>query len=278
VLSVITVVKNDLQGLAKTIKSVQSQIGIAIEHLIIDGGSSDGSAELAAKNNLREVQSYEDGGIYQGMQRGLALATGDYLVFLNSGDILIGSTFLNDAVKTLQDSHAFWGYGPMVEKNLRGTFSYTSVNSDNSLLKIAYRKSYIPFPAVIISREQANDLGGFSFDYSIAGDFDLLVRLAQISLPVTWNLPFALFSAGGVSYTKAPIAWKEEHQIRVSRLGLSGFGKLNSYQSYLLRRCKGALGKSLDLAYSLLQVTGSNHWRERMKIRVPEEILKVIVG
>lgn len=277
-LSVITVVKNDIEGLSKTIKSVRSQTGLEIEHLIIDGGSIDGSARLAAENNQKEIPSFQDGGIYQGMQRGLELASGDYILFLNSGDEFLGTTFVRDGFAVLLESEVLWGYGPLVERNLRGSFSYVTEGTNNSLTRIVHRKTFIPFPTVIMSRSLVLQIGGFSYEYQIAGDFDLLVRLAQISEPVTWNVPFAIFSAGGISYTKAPLAWKEEHAIRVERLNLIGLAKIKSYFVYVMRVFKWELGKFLDFPYSIFRINDSKHWREVKKTKVPKKYLEVLTS
>ena len=87
-LSIITVNYNDAQGLERTIKSVITQSYHDFEFIVIDGGSSDGSQDIIKKyeQHIDYWVSEPDGGIYQGMNKGLSQAQGDYVIFMNSGD------------------------------------------------------------------------------------------------------------------------------------------------------------------------------------------------
>ena len=100
-LSIITINYNNAEGLRKTLASVASQTYADIEHIIVDGGSTDGSVEvireyeqsLASRlsplaSNLKWV-SEKDTGIYNAMNKGIRMATGEYIEILNSGDILV---------------------------------------------------------------------------------------------------------------------------------------------------------------------------------------------
>ena len=113
-LSVVTVVLNDKKGLEKAISSVRRQTGLEIEHIIVDGGSNDGSADIAALHSTISIESKPDGGIYPAMQRGASAATGEFLIFCNSGDALFGESYVAEAVSKLQGSVSFWGVGPII--------------------------------------------------------------------------------------------------------------------------------------------------------------------
>ena len=86
-LSIITVNYNDAKGLERTILSVISQTKHNFEFIVIDGGSTDGSIDVIKKyeGNINYWVSEPDGGIYQGMNKGLRQAKGDYVNFMNSG-------------------------------------------------------------------------------------------------------------------------------------------------------------------------------------------------
>lgn len=90
-ITIITINYNNCEGLSKTIHSVVSQTYSKIEYIVIDGGSSDGSVDIIRKNQDRISKwvSEEDNGIYNAMNKGLEYATGDYCLFLNSGDHLV---------------------------------------------------------------------------------------------------------------------------------------------------------------------------------------------
>ncbi len=100
-LSIITVCYNNKEGLQKTIDSVRDQTFKDYEFVVIDGGSKDGSKEIIETN--KELFSFwcsePDGGIYQGMNKGIEHATGEYCLFLNSGDWLAYKEVLKDVFK-----------------------------------------------------------------------------------------------------------------------------------------------------------------------------------
>src|SRR5438552_2810029 len=89
-LSIITVNLNNAEGLEKTIQSVIRQQFSDYEYIIIDGASADGSVEVIKKfsDKISNWVSEKDSGIYNAMNKGIRLAAGNYLLFLNSGDTL----------------------------------------------------------------------------------------------------------------------------------------------------------------------------------------------
>lgn len=96
-LSIITVNRNNVIGLQKTMNSVYEQTNHDYEWIVIDGGSTDGSKELLQKNRDRINYwiSEPDKGIYDGMNKGIVQAHGDYLLFLNSGDCFANESVLD---------------------------------------------------------------------------------------------------------------------------------------------------------------------------------------
>lgn len=100
-LSIITINYNNRAGLEATLKSVQSQTYKDFEHIVIDGNSSDGSKELIEdyKEKLSYWVSEPDSGVYQAMNKGIAVAKGEYLQFLNSGDVFEDTDVLMDVSK-----------------------------------------------------------------------------------------------------------------------------------------------------------------------------------
>lgn len=89
-ISIITINYNNREGLERTLASVRAQDTRNFEYLVVDGGSSDGSLDLILANQdlITGFVSEKDGGIYNAMNKGVAMATGDYCLFLNSGDVL----------------------------------------------------------------------------------------------------------------------------------------------------------------------------------------------
>lgn len=100
-ISIITVNKNNAEGLRNTISSIKLQNRNLIEFIIVDGESIDDSLIVINQNRdiIDHLISEPDSGIYDAMNKGLEIATGEYLIFLNSGDIFYDSNVLNNFVK-----------------------------------------------------------------------------------------------------------------------------------------------------------------------------------
>jgi len=100
-LSIITINRNNAEGLQKTIKSVVNQTYNDYEYIIVDGASTDSSLEIIQHFNTSVKKqivwiSESDSGVYQAMNKGIRMSKGEYLLFLNSGDFLVSDNVLND--------------------------------------------------------------------------------------------------------------------------------------------------------------------------------------
>ncbi|WP_083993885.1 glycosyltransferase [Gelidibacter algens] len=110
-ISIITINYNNLDGLKKTMTSVLEQTYANVEYIIIDGGSTDGSKRYieSCQQDLAYWVSESDRGIYNAMNKGIAQATGEYLLFLNSGDWLAGVKVLDLISKNLGNCGILYG-------------------------------------------------------------------------------------------------------------------------------------------------------------------------
>lgn len=121
--SIITVNYNNKEGLRKTIESVIHQTFRDFEYIVIDGGSTDGSADVLKEydKDISYWVSEPDGGIYQGMNKGIARATGDYLNFMNSGDCFYDENVLQKIADQNLDADMIIGrdywYNPKTKKD-----------------------------------------------------------------------------------------------------------------------------------------------------------------
>lgn len=101
--SVVTVVRNGRDAILKTMESVFSQLYPSIEYLVIDGASTDGTQEIVGRHTDRvDVWvSEQDGGVYAAMNKAVGLATGEYILFMNCGDVFADSDALSSAMACL---------------------------------------------------------------------------------------------------------------------------------------------------------------------------------
>ena len=178
-ISVITVCYNSARTLERTLRSVAEQDWSKVEHIVIDGGSSDGSADILAafRSKLAHVMSEPDNGIYDAMNKGLARAQGEIVCFLNADDYYVSPQVLSVvAIK-------------MEEKNLDALMGDVGFFHERSPQRIVRRYRSDRFsqerlawgwmpahPALFLHKRVVDRVGRFRNDYRIAGDFEFIVR------------------------------------------------------------------------------------------------------
>ncbi|MES2110762.1 MAG: glycosyltransferase family 2 protein [Bacteroidota bacterium] len=115
-LSVITVVYNNARDIERTIQSITNQTYTNIEYIVIDGKSTDGTLQIIEgyKDRIAQLLSEKDKGIYDAMNKGLQLATGDYVIFMNSGDEFFEPTTVEKVFDTAPDADIYYGETEMV--------------------------------------------------------------------------------------------------------------------------------------------------------------------
>lgn len=181
-LTVITINYNNKSGLQKTLSNFLAlESGCDFEHVIIDGGSTDGSLELI-KHHVESCDfacyiSEPDDGIYNAMNKGLHLATGDYIAFLNSGDSFGTDLDVKFFCKLINRYHATDGiYGNVNFYGLDGTLERVWRSGKAKRWKFLYGWMP-PHPMLMIKKELFKQYGGFDEAFKLASDYDLILRL-----------------------------------------------------------------------------------------------------
>lgn len=202
-ISVITICRNLEQGIARTIESVRAQDHAEIEHVIIDGGSTDGT--LAILDRYRDrfavLVSEPDTGIYNAMNKGLARATGDLVHFLNGGDSLVGPSVLSQVAgfaAAHPEGQVF--YGGLAVVGTDGTVTpHLPVEPDGALEDLV--TGCLPHQGTFARPVVFRALGGFDETYRLHADHDWFVRVFSTPGVTCLRLPFlvARFELGGAS-------------------------------------------------------------------------------
>jgi glycosyltransferase involved in cell wall biosynthesis len=194
-ISVITTVLNGAETLEQAILSVHAQSHRPLEHIIIDGGSTDGSLEVVERHRdkISTLVSEPDEGLYHGMNKGIACATGDVVGFLNADDFYNNSTVLDRVAGIFNDASVDACYADLVyvspdnpEKIVR---YWTSRNYRPGL----FEKGWMPaHPTFYVRRGVYETCGGFNTDYIFHADFEHTARLIAVNginthyQPETW--------------------------------------------------------------------------------------------
>ena len=198
-LSIITVNLNNEEGLKRTIESVINQKFTDYEYLIIDGGSADASIDLV-RNYLSYISHFvsePDSGVYEAMNKGISLATGDYLLFLNSGDYLADSEALAQLLDC--DTAADLIYGDM-EQLYRDGSRTIAVMPEKISAEFLLDKT-LCHPATLIKRSLFSIYGLYDTRYRIVADWAFFLKvilLGKVSY-VHRNVVLSVFNMDGMS-------------------------------------------------------------------------------
>ncbi len=223
-LSIITVNYNDAEGLRKTLASVAEQTYRDIEHIIVDAASTDGSVEVI-KEYVREVESGKrkvesvvwssepDKGIYDGMNKGIKKATGEYCQFLNSGDSLAGPDVTERMMAAMEDGIDIL-YGNMRKIGVKQSAVDRSSRRDEVTLNIFYRGCLNHSPAYI-KRSLFDEYGYYDETLKICSDWKFYMQSIVLGKAITKHVDIVVthFDMNGISETRKDILNEERNRL-----------------------------------------------------------------
>lgn len=205
-ISIITVVRNGKDYIEQTIQSIVEQTYSNIEYIIIDGKSTDGTVDIIKKYNdfVNYWISEPDKGIYDAMNKGVAAASGDWLLFINADDYLSAPNSLSEAAQYLRVATTQIVYGNIVYLYPSGNDVFYAPEWDSVKHRFRNVAMYLAHQATFHS-SQLFKSGQFDTSFRIAGDYDFLLRHLKnheaTHIPVT----IAKMRAGGLSYSVSKI-------------------------------------------------------------------------
>jgi len=252
--SIITVVYNNVKYIGESIESVLSQDYHPVEYIVIDGGSTDGTLDVVEKyrDKISVFLSEPDDGIYDALNKGINIATGDVIAILHSDDLFCGECVVSDMVKRMSDTKSEFCFSDMVivdsvsDKVLRyymaGYFS-----------RWMFRMGWMPpHPTCFINKSLFDEFGLYSLKYKVAGDFDFLLRIFY-KRDIHWSYLDRVtvkMRQGGVSnsglISKKIIAKEINHSLRSNNVWSLPVFQLGRYfirlLEFLIKPKKGQCG------------------------------------
>lgn len=190
-ISVITVCYNACDIIEATIVSVINQTYPFIEYIVVDGNSNDGTQNII--NSYRERISYyisePDKGIYDAMNKGIKIATGDYILFMNAGDSFYNNLVLHDWVSMIGENDSAVYYGDVVYHYTYGTRYMKALPLEGILESMVFSHQSVMVSAKLLKTN------GFDLKYKFAADYNLLLS--------------CYLSRNKFNYTPIPIALVE---------------------------------------------------------------------
>jgi len=178
-ISIITSVYNKQETIAEAMDSVLSQTYPDIEYIIIDGGSTDDTVNIikSYQNRLAVFISEPDKGIYDGLNKGIKLATGDVIGFLHSDDLYENNTVIEKVAKAFIENEIDSVYGDLTYVNKSDPTKVIRYwKSGEFTLKKLRRGWMPPHPTFFVKRAIYEQHGQFDMSFKIAADYDLMLR------------------------------------------------------------------------------------------------------
>jgi glycosyltransferase involved in cell wall biosynthesis len=208
-ISIITVCYNSAATIEKTIQSVGSQSYPNIEYIIVDGNSKDDTLSIIKKHQDKVATwiSEPDKGLYDAMNKGIALATGDFIGILNSDDTFYSDTVIAELVAFHQKNNLDASVGNIVQHKEDGKIVrlYSSKNWQPEKLKIGFMP---PHPSIFFKKELFEKYGIYDLGFKIGADYELITRFF-LKNKISWQysgitttamLVGGLSSSGASSY------------------------------------------------------------------------------
>ena len=202
--SVITACYQSEATIQKTIDSVAQQTWPSIEHIVIDGASKDATVPIVQRNisRIAHFVSEPDRGVYQAMNKGLRLATGDVIAFLNSDDVYSNAKAIETALSTMQAENLDAVYGNVEFFHASNPDKVVRTYDSGRFNPARMGWGWMPaHPALFIRREVYERYGYFQEDYQIAGDYEFIARAFKSGTLKTRHIPEVLvrMQTGGLS-------------------------------------------------------------------------------
>jgi glycosyltransferase involved in cell wall biosynthesis len=191
-ISVITVSFNSRETIADTIESVAAQTHPRIEHIVVDGASTDGTLEVLHRfrGRLSKVVSEPDEGIYAAMNKGLAMATGDVVGTLNSDDVYADENVLGMVAEVFRDDAVDVCYGDIFYVDKGDLNRIVRRWKSEPFRPGLFEQGWMPpHPAFFIRRRVLGRVGPFEASYRFAADFDFMLRALHVQQLRSTYLP-----------------------------------------------------------------------------------------
>jgi len=238
-ISIITVCFNSSKTIEKTFQSILNQTYNDIEYIVIDGGSTDSTLDIIKKykKNIASFVSEPDRGLYDAMNKGIKLATGDIVGILNSDDIYTDEKVLENVARFHENNNVEVSLGNIIQLTNYGKVvrRYSAKKWIPNKLKIGFMP---PHPSLFFKRELFEKYGYYHLDFVSGADYELIVRF----------------------FLKNNVLWKYSNITTTAMLigGISTSG-LSSYIIISKEICK-ALKKN-EIKYNQLKVYFRGFWK-----------------
>ncbi len=219
-LSVITIVYNNARDIERTTLSVLNQTYTNIEYIIVDGLSTDGTLDIIKKyrDKISKLISEKDDGIYDAMNKGLALATGDHVLFMNSGDEFYSQDTVAHVFASAENADIYYGETEMIDTNGKSLGQRRHKSPENFTWRSFKHGMSISHQAIYVKRAIVEP---FNRKYELSADIDWILNAAKKAKTIVNTHQYvAKYLVGGMSKARHRQSLSERFDIMKRYYGL----------------------------------------------------------
>ncbi|MGJ7543066.1 glycosyltransferase family 2 protein [Variovorax sp. LT1R16] len=237
-ISIITVCYNSAATIGFTLESVAAQTYKNVEHIVIDGGSKDDTLGVIARQgkHVARVVSEPDKGIYDAMNKGLALATGEVIGFINADDFYASPTVLEKIAHAFETTSTDSCYGDLCYVGQEDTTQIVRYWKSSEFRPRAFEAGWCPpHPTFFVKKSVYERFGGFNLEYAVAADVELMARFLEVKKISYRYIPEVLVKMrmGGVSNRSVRGVLRQNVEVKKALLSL---GLRFSYLKFFLNK------------------------------------------
>lgn len=237
-ISVITVCYNSSDTIADTLRSVREQTHDDIEHIIVDGDSTDNTLAVVASEgqHVAKLVSEKDNGIYDAMNKGIVLASGDVVAFINADDFYASPSVLATVAEAFEKSGVDSCFGDLCYVSQVDSARTIRYWRSKAFVPGVFEKGWCPpHPTFFVRRSVYQRLGGFDLNFKIAADFELMARYLETARISSHYIAEVLVKMrlGGTTNRSLGNIFKQNAEIRRA---LAKNGMHSSLVSFVLRK------------------------------------------
>jgi len=232
-LSIVTINLNNANGLEKTLNSINKQSDQNYELIVIDGDSSDNSIEIATqyKKNITKFISEKDQGLFDAQNKGFRHSIGEYILFLNSGDLLADNFIIQKFNATNEISDLLIGDIIFDLGKIKWRRFYNSKLND-----VFFYLESLPHSSTFIKSELLEITGAYNVGYKVVADYDFFINsiINQKCSYSFLNFPISIFNKDGISSDELPQSQHiiERNEVFIKHFGKERFEQLNKKNTY----------------------------------------------
>jgi len=239
-ISIITISRNPGEALYRTLDSVKKQTSSEFEYLVIDGASDDGTLEIYKEYSkiINVFRSEPDNGIFDAMNKGIDLCSGDHILFLNAGDAFSTEYSVEAIAKLVQEISVELYFGKIIWVDTRKKNIITSKHGHLEK-KIQLANENFPHPATIYTRTAFEKYGKFNLEFPVYADYEWNLRALVLNdaLFAYSDIIITNFYTGGISTSNTNDADKLSEKSRIKELY---FGAGEQRGKFVVKRIKSS--------------------------------------